>query len=195
MSVQTQRYLWLLAVSAALSAIGLVAGQAESGVLDASWTAPWTNTHGAPLTDLQSYRVCYGTSPSPCPGGTFVRVASATSSPASAATLTVTLNPASFTFTDDPLSAYRTVVKAVTSRSSEPTSTAGTSRLRVDRPHHHARFHTGEGAHLEELRPSLRPIKPSGGPPRTYTDPAVTPFVLTISAGHVSEVRAPLQAL
>jgi Bacterial Ig domain/Purple acid Phosphatase, N-terminal domain/Glucodextranase, domain B len=54
----------------------------EAGILDASWTAPTTNTDGSPLTDLSSYRVYYGTSSSPCPGSaTSVVVASPTSSP------------------------------------------------------------------------------------------------------------------
>lgn len=82
MSVRTRLHLWLLTVSATLGAIGLIAGPGESGILDATWTAPTTNTDGTPLTDLQSYRVYYGTSASPCPGGTFVAVASAISSPA-----------------------------------------------------------------------------------------------------------------
>jgi Abnormal spindle-like microcephaly-assoc'd, ASPM-SPD-2-Hydin len=91
MSVRTRRHLWLLAVSAALGATGLDAGPGESGVLDASWTAPTTNTDGTPLTDLRSYRVYYGISPSPCPGGTFVQVASATSSPGPGQTVSVRL--------------------------------------------------------------------------------------------------------
>jgi Bacterial Ig domain len=72
-----------LAFGAVLS--GCLVAQAatiEAGILDASWTAPTTNTDGSPLTDLSSYRVYYGTSSSPCPGSTTsVVVASPTSSP------------------------------------------------------------------------------------------------------------------
>lgn len=53
----------------------------EAGVLDASWTAPTTNTDGSALTNLALYRVYYSTSDSPCPGSTFVEVASSTSIP------------------------------------------------------------------------------------------------------------------
>jgi len=55
---------------------------AAAGVLDASWTAPTTNTDGTPLTDLDSYRVYYGVATAPCPGPTFFQVPSPTSSPA-----------------------------------------------------------------------------------------------------------------
>jgi Bacterial Ig domain len=66
-----------LFVIAALSTIA----RGEAGVLDASWTAPTTNTDGTPLTDLSAYRVYYGTSSSPCPGPTFFQVASPTANP------------------------------------------------------------------------------------------------------------------
>src|SRR5262245_57810314 len=52
-----------------------------AGVLDASWTAPTTNTDGSALNDLSSYRVYYSTSATPCPGATFFSVASSTSTP------------------------------------------------------------------------------------------------------------------
>ena len=54
---------------------------AQAGILDASWTAPTTNTDGSPLTDLASYRVYYGTANPPCPGSTFLSVISPTPSP------------------------------------------------------------------------------------------------------------------
>jgi hypothetical protein len=52
-----------------------------AGILDATWTAPTTHTDGTPLTDLASYRVYYGTSGSPCPGSSWMPVASPTASP------------------------------------------------------------------------------------------------------------------
>ena len=53
----------------------------RAGILDATWTAPTTNSDGSPLTDLASYRVYYGTSGSPCAGSSWSSVASPTSSP------------------------------------------------------------------------------------------------------------------
>ena len=53
----------------------------EAGVLDASWTAPTTNTDGSALTNLALYRVYYSESDSPCPSSTFFEVATSTSSP------------------------------------------------------------------------------------------------------------------
>ncbi len=66
-----------------LSGVFLVTASATAGILDASWTAPTTNTDGTPLTDLGSYLLYYGPSASPCSGASFVQVASPTSSPAS----------------------------------------------------------------------------------------------------------------
>ena len=59
----------------------LVTTPARAGFLDASWTAPTTNTDGSPLKDLASYRVYYGTPSAPCPGSSRAQMASATSSP------------------------------------------------------------------------------------------------------------------
>ena len=72
---------WLLAPGLALAGILFATNPAVAGVLDASWTAPTTNTDGSPLTDLASYRVYYGTSNTPCPNGTFVTVPSPNSTP------------------------------------------------------------------------------------------------------------------
>jgi len=47
----------------------IFAGCTASGVLDASWVAPTTNTDGSPLTDVVTYRVYYSTTDPPCPGG------------------------------------------------------------------------------------------------------------------------------
>jgi Big-like domain-containing protein/glucodextranase-like protein len=64
-----------------LCGILLVTAPGTAGILDATWTAPTTNTDGSPLTDLVSYRLYYGTASSPCPGSSSVQVASPTSSP------------------------------------------------------------------------------------------------------------------
>src|SRR5213593_4369745 len=71
----------LLALGMGLLAAVLLVGPAESGVLDASWVAPTTNTDGSPLTDLASYRVYYGPATGSCPGSNFFPVASPTPSP------------------------------------------------------------------------------------------------------------------
>jgi len=64
-----------------LSGVLLVTAPGTAGILDATWTAPITNTDGSPLTDLASYRLYYATAGSPCPGSSSVQVASPTSSP------------------------------------------------------------------------------------------------------------------
>lgn len=64
-----------------LSGVLWWANPSAAGILDAIWTAPTTNTDGSPLTDLASYLLYYGTSSSPCPGGSSVQVAAPTSSP------------------------------------------------------------------------------------------------------------------
>ena len=68
-------------LSLILGGLLLIAVPGEAGILDASWTAPTTNTDGSPLTDLAAYRVYYGTSGAPCPGGTFLQTASTTPNP------------------------------------------------------------------------------------------------------------------
>jgi len=74
---------WFASFGLVLGAILVAPNAVMAGVLDASWTAPTTNTDGTPLTDMTSYRVYYGTSGSPCLGGTFVQVASSTTTPPS----------------------------------------------------------------------------------------------------------------
>jgi len=84
-----ERFTWFpigfvfLACIATLGGLFWMSRSAVDGVLDASWTAPTTNADGSPLTDLASYRVYYGTTNSPCPGGPFLTVASSTARPAS----------------------------------------------------------------------------------------------------------------
>src|SRR5262245_56617380 len=75
------RWRWLLAPAVALAGILFSTHPATAGVLDATWTAPTTNTDGSQLTDLSFYRVYYGTSATPCPSGTFVAVPSASPTP------------------------------------------------------------------------------------------------------------------
>lgn len=58
-----------------------VATPGRAGILDATWTAPTTNTDLSPLTDLTSYRLYYGTQSSPCGGSSGAQVVSPTSSP------------------------------------------------------------------------------------------------------------------
>jgi Big-like domain-containing protein/ASPM-SPD-2-Hydin domain-containing protein len=74
-----------------LCGILLVTEPGTAGILDATWTAPTTNTDGSPLTDLASYWLYYGTSSSPCPGSSSIQVASPTSSPGPNQTISVRL--------------------------------------------------------------------------------------------------------
>ena len=53
----------------------------SAGILDASWTAPTTNTDGSSLTDLSFYRGYFSTGSTPCGGQSFFEVASPTRSP------------------------------------------------------------------------------------------------------------------
>src|SRR5437899_589710 len=78
---------WLLGFGLALGAMLVAPSPGSAGVLDASWSAPTTNTDGSPLIDLASYRVYYGASAPPCPGGTFVQVPSSTSTPSASQTV------------------------------------------------------------------------------------------------------------
>ena len=74
---------WVLGVGVGSFSVVILIGATPSGAgtLDASWTAPTTNTDGSSLTDLASYRVYYGTQSAPCPGTTITQVASPTTSP------------------------------------------------------------------------------------------------------------------
>ena len=40
----------------------------KTGVLDLSWSPPATNVDGTRVTNIQSYRIYYGTESRPCPG-------------------------------------------------------------------------------------------------------------------------------
>ncbi len=72
---RSRRVRWFRAIGLTVSGILLVAASSHAGVLNASWTAPTTNTDGSALTNLALYRVYYSTSGSPCPGSSFVQVA------------------------------------------------------------------------------------------------------------------------
>ena len=78
-------------LSLVLGGVLLVAAPGGAGILDASWTAPTTNSDGSPLTDLASYRVYYGTSDPSCPGASFVEVASPAPDPPDNQTVLSTL--------------------------------------------------------------------------------------------------------
>ena len=80
-----------VACIATIGGLVLMRGSAVDGVLDASWTAPTTNADGSPLTDLVSYRVYYGTTTAPCPGSSFLTVASSTARPAPHQTVSIRL--------------------------------------------------------------------------------------------------------
>ena len=82
---------WLPGFVLAVGGVFVVAEPVAAGILDASWTAPTTNTDGSQLTDLASYRVYYGPATAPCPGPVFFSVASSTSSPAPNTTVTYRL--------------------------------------------------------------------------------------------------------
>src|SRR5438128_24597 len=72
---------WRLALGLALGAVLFATNPGSAGIVDATWTAPTTNTDGSPLVDLASYRIYHGTGSAPCPGPTFSQVASSTASP------------------------------------------------------------------------------------------------------------------
>src|SRR2546422_11371301 len=69
------------AIGLTINGILLVAASSYAGGLNASWTGPTTNTDGSALTSLALYRVYYSTSGSPCPGSSFVQVATSNSIP------------------------------------------------------------------------------------------------------------------
>ena len=69
---------WFVALALALGGVLLTEAPIEGGVLNASWTAPTTNTDGSSLADVAIYRVYYSTSASPCPGSRFIQVATST---------------------------------------------------------------------------------------------------------------------
>ena len=110
-----------------LGGVSLIAAPGRAGILDASWTAPTTNTDGSPLTDLASYRVYYGASSAPCPGASFLQVTSSTSSPPPNQTVTFRLTGLSTG------TLYNVSVTAVdTSGNESACSTPGSAIARID---------------------------------------------------------------
>jgi Big-like domain-containing protein/purple acid phosphatase-like protein/ASPM-SPD-2-Hydin domain-containing protein len=88
-----QARLAVLCVGVSLFFLAFLVGATASiaGVLDASWTAPTTNTDGSPLSDLALYRIYYATQSTPCPGSTGTQIASPTASPATNQTVALKL--------------------------------------------------------------------------------------------------------
>ena len=109
--------------------------------------------------------------------------------------------PVPFTFTDDPLAAQVTPVKAVhinelrddvnTLRSrnglaafsyTDPTLTVGTTQVKV--------------AHLTELRTALNGVYDAQGKTQpTYTDPTITAGQTAIKKAHIAEIRSAVRAV
>jgi Bacterial Ig domain/Divergent InlB B-repeat domain/Fibronectin type III domain len=113
---------WLTGLVLVVGAILVAPHAVMAGILDASWTAPTTNTDGTPLTDLASYRVYYGTLASPCLGGSFVQLAATTTTPPPNQTVTYRLTSLT------PGTQYYVALTAVDSAGSEsacsPTASA-----------------------------------------------------------------------
>jgi hypothetical protein len=79
------------AIGLMLGGILLVTTSGDAGVLTATWTAPIANTDGSLLTELALYHVYYSIFDSPCPGSTFVEVASPSAIPAANETISFQL--------------------------------------------------------------------------------------------------------
>jgi hypothetical protein len=70
----------------------LAVGQAQAGQLDASWTAPTTNSDGSPYTNAASYHLYWFLYPNtPCPGTQFIVVPSPSSTPPANQTVSANL--------------------------------------------------------------------------------------------------------
>src|SRR5437762_3309861 len=118
---------WLAAGLASAALILAAAEQARAGVLDASWTAPTTNSDGSPLTDLASYRVYYSPAGSPCSGSSFFQVASPTPSPSPNTTVSFRLTGLSAG------TLYNVAVSAVDTSSNESAcSTVASAAARIE---------------------------------------------------------------
>lgn len=100
-----------------------------AGQLDATWTAPTTNTDGSALTDLSKYNVYVGISPAvPCPGTPAFNQISTTTTPAPNTTVGPVNIPGLITST-----IYNVQVTAVdTSGNESPCSLMATATARPD---------------------------------------------------------------
>ena len=126
-----ERFAWLAVGFVLLACIAILGGlvwmrrPAVEGVLDASWTAPIANADGSPLTDLAFYRVYYGLTNPPCPGGLFLTVTSSTARPVPHQTVSVRLSGLTLG------QLYYAAVTAVNSRgASSSCSTTASARAR-----------------------------------------------------------------
>ena len=147
----------------------LVTAKGEAGILDASWTAPTTHTDGSPLTDLASYRLYYGTSDSPCPGPTFVQVASPASSPLPGDTMSAQLTGlVARTF-------YFVAVSAVDTAGSESACSAAANAVARD----DVAADVQSSPMTQEAMPSSEPASPSASLSAT---PESTPAEGSITA-------------
>src|SRR5258705_34997 len=81
----------VVGIALILPFIVAAAAPADAANLTASWTAPTTAEDGTSLTDLDSYNLYYGTTSTPCPGGSFIVVNSLTPAPGPNQTVTATL--------------------------------------------------------------------------------------------------------
>jgi Cep192 domain 4 len=70
---------WFRAIGLTFTGILLVTASSQAGVINASLTAPITNTGGSSPKDIALYRVYYSTSALPCPGRSFIQIAASTS--------------------------------------------------------------------------------------------------------------------
>jgi hypothetical protein len=84
------RFPWLMRVALLVPCLASIGCAARSGVLDLSWTPPTKNVDGSALTDIVSYRVYYGTTTSPCPGGVFLTIPPPQGSPGQAVSTKLT---------------------------------------------------------------------------------------------------------
>src|SRR5213593_2654827 len=118
---------WRLGLGLALGIVVFVTHPGSAAILDASWTAPTTNSDGSPLTDLASYRVYYSTASTPCPGSSFFQVASPTSSPSPNTTVSFRLTGLSAG------TLYTVAVTAVDTSSNESAcSTAASAAAQIE---------------------------------------------------------------
>jgi hypothetical protein len=116
-------------------------------------------------------------------------------------TLSVTLTPTAFTFTDDPLAAQITVVRSI--HLFELRAAINTVRaLQGLAPFAWTDSIIAPGVtvvravHLTELRTALnQAYQAAGRAAPVYTDPAVGSGITVIRAGHLNELRAAVRAL